>query len=147
MRGKRQKPEPPRILSGWKDIANYLRRGVRTVQRYERDLGLPVRRPAGRHSGSVVATKAELDAWVSASPIREGFRLTRTMPEFPDSTAAAMQSRMEQMRRLRDQMETLQNEVRRSVYVLRENVQSLRADLKQEYETVPPHHSQTRFTN
>lgn len=33
------------ILSGWKEIANYLRKGVRTVQRYERELGLPIRRP------------------------------------------------------------------------------------------------------
>ena len=29
------------IFSGWKDIANYLGKGVRTIQRYERELGLP----------------------------------------------------------------------------------------------------------
>jgi hypothetical protein len=52
------------IFSGWKDIANYLGKGVRTVQRYEGEFGLPVRRPAGKHRGSVLATKAELDEWV-----------------------------------------------------------------------------------
>ncbi len=31
------------VLNSWKEIACYLGRGVRTVQRYERDLGLPVR--------------------------------------------------------------------------------------------------------
>ena len=63
------------IISGWKGIANYLGKGVRTVQRYERELGLPVRRPAGKSTGSVIATKAELDGWVMASPIHETFRL------------------------------------------------------------------------
>src|SRR5436309_1682014 len=52
------------MVTGWKDIANYLQKGVRTVQRYERELGLPVRRPAGKATGSVMATKSELDAWV-----------------------------------------------------------------------------------
>jgi hypothetical protein len=64
------------ILNGWKEIANYLGKGVRTVQRYEHQLGLPIRRPANKPMGSVIATKAELDAWVSASPIREAFRLS-----------------------------------------------------------------------
>ena len=60
----------PEILSGWKDIANYLGKGVRTVQRYERELGLPIHRPAGKSLGSVIATKAELDRWVAAGPTR-----------------------------------------------------------------------------
>ena len=58
---------PPRFLSGWKEIANYLGRGVRTVQRYEREMGLPIHRPAGKSWASVVAAKTELDDWV-ASP-------------------------------------------------------------------------------
>ena len=52
----------PRVLSGWKEIANYMGRGVRTVQRYERELELPVRRPAGKQS--LVAISAEIDAWI-----------------------------------------------------------------------------------
>ena len=51
-------------LSGWKQIANYLGLGVRTVQRYERVLRLPIHRPAGKLKSRVFATKAELDRWV-----------------------------------------------------------------------------------
>ena len=34
------------VFSGWKDIASYLGKGIRTIQRYEQTLGLPIRRPA-----------------------------------------------------------------------------------------------------
>ena len=51
------------ILSGWKAIANYLGAGVRTAQRYERETGLPIYRPAGKPRSSVTAFKAELDRW------------------------------------------------------------------------------------
>lgn len=56
------------IFSGWKEVANYLGKGVRTVQRYEHQLALPIHRPAGKPAGSVIATKKELDDWVNASP-------------------------------------------------------------------------------
>ena len=32
------------ILSGWKEIANYLGKRIRTVQRYEREMSLPTHR-------------------------------------------------------------------------------------------------------
>lgn len=51
------------ILSGWKAIANYLGSGVRSAQRYERELGLPIHRPAGKSKSRVTALKAELDRW------------------------------------------------------------------------------------
>jgi hypothetical protein len=54
------------IFSGWKEIARYLGKGVRTVQRYERELGLPIHRP----SGAVISTKGELDSWVGAGAMR-----------------------------------------------------------------------------
>ena len=54
------------VLSGWKEIANYLGRGVRTVQRYERELGLPIHRPAGKSLSAVVAIRTELDEWLTA---------------------------------------------------------------------------------
>lgn len=52
------------ILNGWKEIANHLGRGVRTVQRWEQ-LGLPVRRPNSRLRSAVICTTEELDAWVA----------------------------------------------------------------------------------
>jgi len=54
------------FLSGWKEIASYLGMGVRTVQRYEREMGLPIHRPTGKSRGAVIATKAELDGWLTA---------------------------------------------------------------------------------
>ena len=65
-----QKASRLQILTGWKEIANYLRRGVRTVQRYERELALPIHRPAGKSLAAVVALQTELDNWVSKSPRR-----------------------------------------------------------------------------
>jgi hypothetical protein len=51
-------------LTSWKEIGQHLGKGVRTVQRWERQLGLPVRRPHGRSKGTVLALTDELDAWV-----------------------------------------------------------------------------------
>jgi hypothetical protein len=49
------------IMSSWKEIAQYLGKGVRTVQRWERERGLPVRR-SGR--GLLLAIPKEIDSWV-----------------------------------------------------------------------------------
>jgi hypothetical protein len=54
------------VLGGWKDIANYMHRGVRTVQRWER-LGLPVRRLTNHGRSPVLALAQDLDAWWARS--------------------------------------------------------------------------------
>jgi hypothetical protein len=57
--------EDSAVLSSWKDIARYLGKGVRTVQRWERHLGLPVRRPIGASQKSaVVLYRGDVDAWL-----------------------------------------------------------------------------------
>lgn len=51
-------------LNSWKEIATYLGKGVRTVQRWEAQMGLPVRR-LGRDGGEIVyALRSEIDAWI-----------------------------------------------------------------------------------
>jgi hypothetical protein len=60
------------ILSSWKEIAGYLGKGVRTVQRWERELRLPVRRPVQRDQRIVIAVPAELDEWVRCQLPRPG---------------------------------------------------------------------------
>jgi hypothetical protein len=120
--------EQPQFLSGWKEIANYLGHGVRTVQRYERELGLPVRRPAGKSTGSVVATKAELDAWVTASPIRETFQLTKVDTD-TIAVTASIHKGLAQMVQLRDQMTGLRDELRMSLEVLKQSLQDVRTEL------------------
>jgi tetratricopeptide (TPR) repeat protein len=53
-------------LDSWKEIAAYLRRSLRSVQRWEREEGLPIRRHVHRKGDSVYAYRAELDAWRNA---------------------------------------------------------------------------------
>lgn len=50
-------------LDSWKEIASFLKRGVRTVQRWEREESLPVRRHQHRKLGSVYASRLEVAAW------------------------------------------------------------------------------------
>jgi|SRR5579872_578707 len=57
----------PRVLKSWKDIATYMKVGTSTVQRWERNLGLPVRRPGGKSGTAVVAFSNEIDWWLKTS--------------------------------------------------------------------------------
>ncbi len=127
------KATKPQILSGWKEIAVYLGKGVRTLQRYERELALPVRRPAGRPRAAVLATKQELDAWVTASPIRDAFRLSSTFgPSKYLASAQEIRSGLGQMLKLRNDMHDLQAELRRSTEVLRQTVLRLYGELDEQ---------------
>jgi hypothetical protein len=63
------------ILNSWKEIAIYLNRGVRTVQRWEAELGMPVRRPRGRGRSAVIAVRTELDHWIKSCPLEDGVEL------------------------------------------------------------------------
>lgn len=58
-------PEPvnEQPLESWKEIAAYLKRDVRTVKRWEKSEGLPVRRHQHLARASVYAYPSELDAW------------------------------------------------------------------------------------
>ena len=50
-------------LDSWKEIAAYLGRGIRTVQRWEREEGMPVHRLAHEKRGTIYARREELAAW------------------------------------------------------------------------------------
>ena len=54
---------PGKRLNSWKEIAAYLQRDVRTVQRWEKNESLPVHRKPHDRLASVYAYEAELDAW------------------------------------------------------------------------------------
>ena len=54
---------PSDRLDSWKEIAAYLRRDVRTVQRWEKKEGLPVHRHQHQKLGSIYAYKPELTQW------------------------------------------------------------------------------------
>jgi len=52
-------------LDSWKEIAAYLRRDLRTVQRWEELEGLPAHRHLHGKQGSVYAFRPELDTWLA----------------------------------------------------------------------------------
>ena len=54
---------PEERLDSWKEIAQYMRRDVTTVQRWEKREGMPVHRHLHDRLGSVYAFRSELDAW------------------------------------------------------------------------------------
>jgi Tol biopolymer transport system component len=82
---------PEGRLDSWKEIAAYLGRGIRTVQRWEREEGLPVHRLAHDKRGSVYARREELAAWW------ESRRLTLAAPSTPDAVYAPVVPRLERV--------------------------------------------------
>src|SRR5215831_11183636 len=72
---------PPDRLESWKEIAQYLRREVRTVQLWEKREGLPIHRHFHHQLGSVFALRSEIDEWRHrASVRRKGPRDSRATP-------------------------------------------------------------------
>ncbi len=63
-------PARSEALQSWKEIAAYLKRGVRTAQRWERCAGLPVRRPRPGERSPVFAFPEEIDQWMHSRPLR-----------------------------------------------------------------------------
>jgi hypothetical protein len=58
------------LLTSWKEIAHYAGKSVRTVQRWEQELGFPIRRPAGAAKNVVIGVSAEIDDWVTSARTR-----------------------------------------------------------------------------
>ena len=60
-------PRPPsgERLDSWKEIAVYLDRDVRSVQRWEKEEGLPVHRHMHEKRGTIYAYRSEIDAWLA----------------------------------------------------------------------------------
>ena len=114
----------PAILSGWKEIAHYLGKGIRTVQRYELELGLPIRRFAGKSRASVAATKAELDAWVTASPLRQSLPL-RGLPESFVATMDGVKTLLAEHHQLLEKMTKHRGEMIDALELLRANIRAI----------------------
>jgi len=135
---RREKAVQSEILSGWKDIANYLGKGVRTVQRYELELGLPVRRPAGKAQGSVIATRSELDGWVAATA---GFldHPCSTNAASPVSACASLKKRIAEMEQLAVRTKKLRAELLESRDILFETLERIRGEVSQARIESAPH--------
>jgi Tol biopolymer transport system component len=70
-------------LDSWKEIASYLRRGIRTVQRWERAEGLPVHRLPHAKRGTVYADREELAAWWQSRQTAPAAKPAATVGETP----------------------------------------------------------------
>lgn len=80
----------PATLSSWKEIAQYLNKGVRTVPRWEREMGLPVRRPNGRSKGVVLASTQEIDEWLYQQTTAPTNNLQRELEKLRTALAEVM---------------------------------------------------------
>ncbi len=99
------------VLSSWKEIAAYLGKGVRTVQRWERELALPVRRPVAHNKRIVIAVPDELNTWLKRQ-LAPGGNTRR-------GDAALRHAEMERMHRLLAHMAEEMRKVRaRSEHLL-----------------------------
>ena len=54
------------ILRSWKEISSYAGASVRTLQRWEREFHLPIRRIATKKGSVVFAFRSDLDTWFRA---------------------------------------------------------------------------------
>jgi hypothetical protein len=52
------------LLNSWKEIAAHLKCGVRTAQRWQRELHMPVMRVRDSKRGAVIAESEALDEWM-----------------------------------------------------------------------------------
>jgi hypothetical protein len=108
------------VLNSWKEIARYLDRGVRTAQRWEVDLALPVRRPRGKQRSAVVAICGDIDAWMQHCP------LAAKKWEQPDHQEAVTDL-ISQSRHLRLELHRIKGELHETVDRLTANLGRMQA--------------------
>lgn len=121
----------PPVLTCWKDIANYMGKGVRTVQRWEQEFGLPVRRPLGSNKKAVLARPSDLDAWVA---LRCGARASQPIPANGSRQDAvirltALSAQIQTSRQLRDSNRLLLDEFILAMNSLQEQILTLQSQV------------------
>jgi tetratricopeptide (TPR) repeat protein len=83
-------PSPAERLDSWKEIAAYLRRDVRTVQRWEERRGLPVHRLGPGERAAVYAFREELDLWWNGNESTLSSRSERPRRVFRHAAVAGL---------------------------------------------------------
>jgi hypothetical protein len=116
----------PPVLTSWKEIAAYFGKGVRTVQRWEGSLGLPVRRPQGSASRNIVmATRSELDAWLQTQ-WKAAARDAGKASVLIKNEVEAFQTRLKTFQQLKEQNVQLQREMKDAVRELLDACKALK---------------------
>jgi|SRR5579884_590216 len=132
-------------LNSWNEIADYLNRGVRTVQRWEKEIALPVRRPHGKDHSKVFAIRSEIDEWLRSRPTKPPDRVldhgavaakTETVP------LSTLQLLVES-RRLRDELRRSTIEFLNAVATLRATVAKLVQNSSQARALPIPHEAKS----
>jgi hypothetical protein len=100
------------LLSGWKEISEHLRCGVRTAQRYEH-AGLPITRPLPGRRSHVIADSEQLDGWL----LEGSFRRNRDFERL---------SVIQRTRELRGQVQQSRKTLRHTLELLVEELTALR---------------------
>jgi hypothetical protein len=103
-----------KILNSWKEIASYLGRGIRTVQRWERDFHLPVHRPGGHERSAVIAFPDEVDRWLSATPLRKRWPQAEGRANLRPRTRQLVENVQTNVERLMRSAERLQSSMLRA---------------------------------
>ncbi len=109
------------LLNSWKEVATYLGRGVRTVQRWEK-MGLPVRRIGNGSRAPVIANSREIDCWMQQA--RNGGLVTPAMAEQLFCKGDLRES-IEQSRVLRERLSQLRAKQRSTVAELMSTISKL----------------------
>jgi hypothetical protein len=102
--------ENSKTLDSWKEIAVFLRRGIRTVQRWERTEGLPIHRHKHLRRGSVYAVTSELITWRQARQL--GVKFHRS-----SHRVGEILEQLDRLKSLTLQQAMLTNELRQLVAV------------------------------
>jgi len=119
------------VLTSWKEIARYMGKGVRTVQRWEQDFGLPVRRPYGSNKKAILARPQDLDAWVAMRcQSRAAVEILQDRPNgHPAGQVAkrlsALNAGVQTSRMLREDNRALMREIREALRELRASINSI----------------------
>jgi len=124
-------------LNSWKEIAQYLDRGVRTIQRWEHGLGLPVHRIGKGRRSPVFATASELNLWLSTVVVErpsKPLQLEPTCTYGTDNTHGTVNPRIRSLRQSCLTMRNLSHTMaencarqRRQAELAREQIDRLRS--------------------
>jgi hypothetical protein len=140
-------PEESAVLSSWKDIARYMGKGVRTVQRWEHHLGLPVRRPNGAsHKSAVLLERSDLDAWLATRfSARVAVRdLAAKGIETSDSARSTLREGIQTARALRNANHALSQQICASIRQLTERCDRLSSHAQEVNWSLPDSIAQER---
>jgi PleD family two-component response regulator len=108
------------VLTSWKQVAEYLGKAVRTVQRWERNFGLPVRRQEGAGKNAVVAHPEELQEWLRTFFQKAGV----------DSKAQTREQELARLRRLTKLMTDRSEELNQRLATVLQSVNAAQVRLR-----------------